>query len=127
MSNESKNTFHDFIEFTSKYWHFLTIIFGLTTALIYHIQELKTANERIEKAHERIEKLTSTVEKLNNNLNQVDGSVKNLDFTINDFVAQNPQLPIRMNTLEIRVLGASPLIQYKPVQRGGAGNSTIKK
>ena len=120
MSNESKNAFHDFIQFISNYWHFLTIIFGLMSALIYHINELNRSNERIVALIEKVDILSK-------NLNEIDGSVKNLDFTINDFMEKNPQLPIRMNTLEIRVLGASPLIQYTPVQKGGAGNSNKPK
>lgn len=113
MGNEVDKDLIDLTTFIKRYWHFLSIIFGLIVALTYHVIELQ-------QAHKSISGLIENNTKLVNQITELNIRVKELyDFT--------PPQPTRrrLDNLDFRTFGR---IQDESVVegRGSASYSPVK-
>lgn len=111
MGKENDNV-SEVLGFFTKYWHFLTIIFGLIVSLTYHVVELQTA-------HKTINELVETNAKLVDQFKELDVKVKEVyDFTPPRATQK------RINDLEFRAFGRTQ--DYIMMKEGSASYNPQK-
>lgn len=108
-----------FIQFFVDNWYFLTIIFGLVLALMYHILELKQAHETIKEFAKTTEVIKTDISGIKEDMSLVKGKFEVVSTSIQGIIVNTPELGNRLKTLEEKVG-----INFTPnVKQGGSASN----